>query len=153
GGVARWQCGDRPGVDGEDDRGQEYCEYFAVSNGKRINRLSDAEKSKPLSCFFTSVYADVADGNSIDKKLATALSSKENLDAKFDVDLVRMHGGFNSRGAATTLIVDASQIGDEKGSEADKMHLRTASCFLASKKGDANKFKKACENKDLANDA
>src|SRR4051812_5419881 len=48
GGLIRWQCGDRPGVDGENDRGQEYCEYFAVSGGKRINSIAKADPSKPL---------------------------------------------------------------------------------------------------------
>src|SRR5262245_16836831 len=45
-GIVRWQCGDRPGVDGEEDRGQEYCEYFATSGGKRVQRIRDADKSK-----------------------------------------------------------------------------------------------------------
>src|SRR5262249_41711000 len=81
-GVARWQCGDRPGVDGEEDRGQEYCEYFAVNGGKRVNSMSKVDKSKGLSCYFTSLYADVDGGfganTALDKNLAKALASKEN---------------------------------------------------------------------------
>jgi hypothetical protein len=47
-GVVRWQCGDREGVDGELDRGQEYCEYMAISDGKKVTTASQIVKGKPL---------------------------------------------------------------------------------------------------------
>ncbi len=147
-GVVRWQCGDRPGVDGASDRGQEYCEYFAVSNGKRVDNFADADPSKPLSCFFTSVYMDVAKGTTRDAALAKELSKKENLNATVNKDLVRMKGQFNSRGAATTLVVDAMNVAKDKNDE------RQAACFLASidpaNKANAEKLKAACRGKDLS---
>jgi len=147
-GVVRWQCGDRPGVDGIDDRGQEYCEYFAVSNGKRVDNFADADPAKPLACFFTSVYLDVAPGTTRDAALATALGKKENLNAKVDKGLVRMKGQFNSRGAATTLVSDSVGVAKDKNDE------RQAACFLASidpaNKANAEKLKDACNGKDLS---
>ncbi|MBL8739717.1 MAG: hypothetical protein JNK04_01450 [Myxococcales bacterium] len=147
-GVVRWQCGDRPGVDGADDRGQEYCEYFAVSNGKRVDNFADADPSKPLSCFFTSVYMDVAPGTTRDAALAKELAKKENLNAKVDKGLVRMKGKFNSRGAATTLVVDSINVEKNKNDE------RQAACFLASidpkNKANAEKLKEACNGVDLS---
>lgn len=146
-GVVRWQCGDRPGVDGADDRGQEYCEYFAMSNGKRVDLLADADPGAPLSCFFTSVYMDVAPGMARDEYLAAELAKPENMGVDVDPKLVRMKGQFNSRGAATTLVVDAMDV---KTAQNDQ---RQAACFLASidpaNKGNAEALKDACRGVKL----
>ncbi|MBL9027357.1 MAG: hypothetical protein JNL21_34520 [Myxococcales bacterium] len=149
-GVVRWQCGDRPGVDGpmgeSDGRGQEYCEYHAISNGKAVTTFAEVDPSKKLYCYFTSVYMDVSVGDSRDKYLATELSKKENFGVPFDATLVRMDGQFNSRGAATTLVVDAM------GVETDKNEDRQAACYLASVKypDKAEKLKKLCRGVDLS---
>lgn len=146
-GVVRWQCGDRPGVDGVDDRGQEYCEYFAVSNGKRVDTFADADPAAPLSCFFTSVYMDVTEDTVRDGYLAQALSEADNFGVSIDPDLVRMKGQFNSRGAATTLVVDAVNV------ETSQNDQRQAACFLASidpaNKANAEKLKAACRGVKL----
>lgn len=165
GGVVRWQCGDREGVDGELDRGQEYCEYMAVSNGKKVTKATEIVKGKPLQCFFTSVYSDVdgqgqydANGKNtyasgaIDNELAAVLSSKENLDASIDPKLVRMKGQFNTRDAATTLISDSMRLAAEKGKTKEIAYQRAAACYLASKTADADKkakLKAACERNSL----
>ncbi|NUP10413.1 MAG: hypothetical protein HOW73_30555 [Polyangiaceae bacterium] len=146
-GVVRWQCGDRPGVDGKDDRGQEYCEYFPVSNGKRIETFAEADPAAPLQCFFTSVYMDVTEDTARDGYLAAELAKPENLGVEVDKDLVRMKGQFNSRGAATTLVVDSMDV---KTSQNDQ---RQAACFLASadpaNKANAEKLKEACRGVKL----
>lgn len=150
-GVVRWQCGDRPGVDGpmgvRDGRGQEYCEYHAISNGKAVTTFAEADPSKKLYCYFTSVYLDVSVGDSRDKYLAAELSKPANFGVPFDASLVRMDGEFNSRGAATTL------VGDAMGVESDKNEDRQAACYLASLKypDKAEKLKKACRGVDLTN--
>ncbi|HRG99764.1 MAG TPA: hypothetical protein PLR99_26140 [Polyangiaceae bacterium] len=165
-GVVRWQCGDRDGVDGELDRGQEYCEYMAVSNGRKITKATEITKGKPLQCLFTSVYSDV-DGQSqydasgkntyssgaIDGELAAALSTKENLDASIDPKLVRMKGRFNTRGAATTLIADSMRLSAEKGTTKERAYQRAAACYLASKTATPEnraKLKSICERNGLA---
>lgn len=165
-GTVRWQCGDRDGVDGELDRGQEYCEYMAVSNGKKITKASQIDKSKPLQCLFTSVYSDVdnqgaydANGKNtyasgaIDAELAAALSTKENLNAPIDAKLVRMKGQFNTRGAATTLMADSMKLSVEKGKTKEIAYQRAAACYLASKTADLDKrakLKASCERLNLA---
>lgn len=150
-GVVRWQCGDRPGVDGAADRGQEYCEYFAMSKGKRVDTFAAADPNAKLYCFFTSVYQDVASGTSRDKKLAQELSKAENMGVTVDQSLIRMKGQFNSRGAATTLVVDAMDVG------VDKNDQRQAACFLASidpaNSANSEKLIAACKDKDLSSDS
>ncbi len=149
-GIVRWQCGDRPGVDGamgtRDGRGQEYCEYHAISKGKSIDTFAEADPTAPLYCYFTSVYLDVTSTNARDQYLATQLSSAENFNAPFDVANVRMDGEFNSRGAATTLVADGM------GVEGDKNHDRQAACYLASLKypSKAEKLKSLCRGVDLS---
>lgn len=147
-GIVRWQCGDRPGVDGVDDRGQEYCEYFAISKGKRVDNFADADPKAPLYCYFTSVYGDVASGTARDAALAKELSKPENLNATVDKSLVRMKGPFNTRGAATTLVVDAMNVKSDVNDE------RQAACFLATidpaNKANAEKLKTACRGKKLS---
>lgn len=164
-GVVRWQCGDREGVDGELDRGQEYCEYMAISDGKKVTTASQIVKGKPLQCLFTSVYSDVDDqtrfdqngkntySGAIDGELAQALSSKENLNATVDPKLVRMKGQFNTRGAATTLIRDSINLSVDKGKSKELAYVRAAACFLASKSANPEtkaKLKAACERNGLA---
>jgi hypothetical protein len=148
-GVVRWQCGDRPGVDGAEDRGQEYCEYFALSNGKRADTYADIDPAAPLYCFFTSVYMDVTDDTVLDAKLAKELAKKENANAPISKDLIRMKGQFNSRGAATTLVVDAMNAPKDVNDE------RQAACFLAStdpaNSANAEKLRTACRGQDLSN--
>ncbi len=149
-GVVRWQCGDRPGVDGEmgiaDGRGQEYCEYHAISKGKAVTTFAEVDPSEKLYCYFTSVYMDVSQGDARDKYLATELGKPANFGVPFDDTLVRMDGQFNSRGAATTLVVDAM------GVEGDKNEERQAACYLASLKfpEKAEKLKSLCRGVDLS---
>ncbi len=145
-GVVRWQCGDREGVDGAADRGQEYCEYHAVSNGKFVDDYTQIDASKPLYCLFSSVYMDVAPGTARDKALATELSKKENLNAKITYDQVRMKGQFNSRGAATTLVKDASDVAKDVNDE------RQAACYLKGVEdpSKAEKLKSLCDGKNLS---
>lgn len=156
-GVVRWQCGDREGVDGDKDRGQEYCEYKAISNGKKVTSASQITPGKPLYCMFTSIYSDVDAGSSspgqIDSTIAAVLSSPANLNAPIDKSLVRMVGRFNSRGAATTLIGDAVQLNSEKGSAKETAYLRAAACYLATKTASPEnraKLKAACEKTNLS---
>jgi len=166
GGVVRWQCGDRDGVDGDLDRGQEYCEYMAVSNGKKITKAAEVVKGKPLYCLFTSIYSDVdnqtqfdANGKNVytsgkvDADMAAELSSPANLNAPFDKKYVRMKGQFNTRGAATTLIRDSMALKAMKGTKKDTAYQRATACYLASKTAapDAKaKLKAACERNDLS---
>jgi hypothetical protein len=156
-GLLRWACGDVPGVTGK-DLGQEYCEYKAVSAGKIVTRASDV-KGK-LSCVFTSVYTDVKRGPTgqfkpteqaeYTKKLADALSAKENLAATADPAMAVMKVGFNSRNAAADLIEKCKTDAPLTPNE-----LRQAACYEASK-GNADKaadLKKACRGQDLSKDA
>jgi len=142
-GVVRWQCGDRPGVDGA-DRGQEYCEYHAVSNGKIITTYDQIDQTKPLYCFFSSVYLD--NDPKRDTTLATELSKAANLNAKIPATMVRMKGQFNSRGAATTLVSDAMAV------PTDVNDQRQAACFLygVNNPTKAASLEKACKGKNLA---
>lgn len=103
-GTVRWGCGDVPGVTG-DDLGQEYCEYSAVAGGKPVNTLADAG-SAPLQCLFTSLYADAFDAKGNLGTYVDALGAKENLGAKPAAAVTQMQVGFNSRGAASALVVD-----------------------------------------------
>lgn len=158
-GVVRWQGGDRDGVEwseGEDPMdsyGQEYTEFYAVQNGKRVDALASVDAAKPLYCFFTSKYYDF-DGKSgvitqKDKDLAKELSKKENFGVAFDPALVRMKDSVNSRNAATTLVVDAMNAEKSLNDE------RQAACFQAAQKNKkkAASLKKACRGIDLANEA
>lgn len=104
-GVARWNCADVPGVGGG-DLGQEYCEYHAVSGGKPVKSVSDAAPGAPIQCLFTSLYKDAFASASGITKYVNALGAKENLGVKPPVSLTGMQVGFNSRGAATALVVD-----------------------------------------------
>lgn len=104
-GVVRWNCGDVPGVT-EGDLGQEYCEYHAVSAGKVVNKLSDVAPGAPVQCLFTSIYKDAFASSADLNKYTTALAAKENLGTKPSVAATQMQVGFNSRGAATLLVVD-----------------------------------------------
>lgn len=165
-GTVRWQCGDRDGVDGDLDRGQEYCEYMAISDGKKITKATQVTKGKPLYCLFTSIYSDVdnqtqfdANGKNtytsgqVDVDMATALSSKDNLNAVVDKKLVRMKGRFNTRGAATTLIRDSVTLTAAKGTKKETAYLRASACYLAGKGAPADKkakLKAACERADLS---
>lgn len=143
-GIVRWQCGDRPGVDGAEDRGQEYCEYHAVSNGKFVDTFDQVDKTKPLYCYFSSIYLD--NDPKRDATLVTELSKKENLNAKVNADFIRMKGQFNSRGAATTLVVDAMAV------EQDLNEQRQAACFLhgVNNPSKAATLEKNCKGKNLA---
>jgi hypothetical protein len=146
-GTIRWNCGDVPGVTSQ-DRGQEYCEYNAVSGGKRVTKFSDVKANAPVQCVFTGVYSDVTGK---DTKLEQSLSAKENLNAKVtDKNMVRMQKGFNSRGAATALIDDC-----QAGYEQPIDEARQAACYEASlaKPANAKKLATACKGKDLSVDA
>lgn len=149
-GTLRWGCGDVKGVDGA-DRGQEYCEYAALSAGKRVEAIADHEAGQPLYCYFTSVYYDVdGNGGSVgarDAELAQALSQPENFGTTIAPELVRMKKQFNSRGAATTLIEDCEKI------KPDLNEQRQVACYQASLKGKGEELKKLCRGQDLADDA
>jgi hypothetical protein len=157
-GSIRWICGDRDDLKVEDSSpngnlqtaGQEYCEYAAYSNGKRVDKLSDAVKGKPLTCMFTSIYQDASTD---DAKLAKALASPENLGAPVAKSVVRMKASFNSRSAAAGLISDAADFLKTTPADDVKRHLRTAACFVAAKTKDHGKLQAACDVKNLADDA
>lgn len=147
-GTVRWNCADVKGVEGE-HRGQEYCEYHAVANGKKAQRVADIDTSEPLYCYFTSVYFDV-DGKSTpgkrDEELAAALSKPENLGAKVDADLVRMKNSVNSRNAATLLIEDCEKIAPDLNEE------RQVACYMASLKGSGEELRRICRGQDLTDE-
>jgi len=151
-GVLRWGCGDVPGVT-QDDLGQEYCEYKPVSGGKIVKTAADLKPGAKLSCVFTSVYQDVKGYGTAETpkyigELAKALTTKENLNAaSVDAAAVGMAVGFNSRGAATALIVDCAK----NANKAPLDEPRQAACYEAFAKGGANasKLKTACRGKVL----
>jgi len=160
-GYIRWACGDVPGVTGV-DRGQEYCEYQAVSAGKAVKTVSELKAGASLTCVFTSVYQDVKgvafDGSSYapnkatldyGKKLATAMATKENLGVTTDPNLELMHVGFNSRSAATDLVTQCATPGDLTN------ELRQAACWQAGVANPANasKLKTLCRGRNLADEA
>lgn len=145
-GTIRWNCGDVPGVT-DNDRGQEYCEYNAVSGGKIVKTFAEVASGAPVQCVFTGVYQDVTGK---DTKLEAALSAKGNLGVKVtDKNIVRMQKRFNSRGAATALIDDC-----QAGYEQPIDELRQAACYMASVANPANakKLATACKGKDLSNE-
>lgn len=151
GGFIRWACGDVPGVTGV-DRGQEYCEYQAVSSGKKVNAASELKAGQPLFCLFSSVYADVKGtetaSETYSKTLATALSAKENLNATCDYPLSIMHVGFNSRGAATDLVQQCA------GTTTVLNELRQTACWQAGVANPANasKLRTLCRGKNLVDE-
>jgi hypothetical protein len=149
-GTVSWGCGDVKGVDGE-DRGQEYCEYHAVSRGEVVTSASDLEAGEKLYCYFTSVYYDVdgTDGKDgyvgdRDRALAAELSKPENLGATVAPELVRMKLQFNARSAATTLIQDCEALKPSLDEQ------RQVACYMAGLEKDAAKLKEACRGKDLS---
>lgn len=175
-GVLRWACGDVPGVTGK-DLGQEYCEYKAISAGKVVSKTTEIVGGK-VQCLFTSVYADVKPPygspavQAFGKSLATKLKDAANLNATklTDAEVTALGGaavmnvGFNTRGAATALVVDCARnaAGAANGqtlsatamANALKDEARQAACFEASQKipASAAKFKSACLGKVLADD-
>ncbi len=89
----------------------------------------------------------MTEDTALDGKLATELAKPENANASIDPALVRMKGEFNSRGAATTLVVDAMNAPKDQNDE------RQAACFLASidpaNKANSEKLKEVCAGKSL----
>lgn len=145
-----WRCGDVKGVQGQ-ERGLEYCEYMAVSNGNRVDQLAQAAADQPLFCLFTSVFEDSFED---DQRLANALALPENLGAVTDPALVRMTKvGFNARSAADGLIDACGQ------SQVSTANIRNAACFLAAleaeQAGDLEltaRIDAACREVNLDND-
>jgi len=123
-GVIRWGCGDVPGVT-DADLGQEYCEYQVVQDGKIKIKSSELDPAGgPASCVFTGVFT----GAGVQAQLNAALADPANLGvAATSAGITQMRKGFNSRGAATTLVRDC---GNASGAQLD-MRLRTAACFAA----------------------
>ena len=139
----RWACSDVEGVNtnGTDDRGQEYCEYFAIveppdAAAVRVGRGDDALgveltedqifalEDEPTAvvgqCVFTSWHSDApgplpsCDGGSCPEVLGFPL----------DEDNARMLVGFNSAGAARALIGEclaAGPVGDASKAD-DPLH-------------------------------
>ena len=175
-GVLRWGCGDVPGVTGK-DLGQEYCEYKAISNGKVATKTTDIVGGK-VQCLFSSVYADVKPPygspavQAFGKNLAVKLKDATNLNLPklTEADTTALGAasvmtvGFNTRGAATALVVDCARnaSGGMNGktlsatamTNALKDEARQAACFEASQTlpAKAAQFKAACQNKVLADD-
>jgi hypothetical protein len=152
GGVVRWKCGDVDGVS-FDKRpgagfGQEYCEYHAISGGKVID--DSKRPTGEVLCAFTSVFADSGlDTAALASALKTPLKSQESPPET----TAQMQVGFNSRGAATTLVVDCMNAG--KSDNFVDAERQTA-CFQAWKGADEATKKKlmtACKGKDLSKDA
>ena len=149
----RWECGDVPGVTGP-DLGQEYCEYHASAGGKLVSAAKDIPQGQKLSCVFTGVYADVkgtpAASATYATTLGSALADPANLGAAADPALTIMKVGFNSRGAATSLIHDCAA--NANGAPADE--ARQAACYQASLVNGPNQTKlaAACRGKVLTDD-
>ena len=124
GGVVRWQCGDREGVDGDLDRGQEYCEYMAVSNGKKVTKAAEITKGKPLQCFFTSVYSDVDNQTVYDANGKNTYSSCGHFPTSLDVFPLmmpvrsemdkRIERGLMKKNVVSFATVTAARLFDEK---------------------------------------
>ncbi len=173
-GVVRWACGDVPGVTGK-DLGQEYCEYKAVSAGKQVLKATDVKNGK-VSCLFTSVYADTKgqylspETLAYGRTLATKLKEAKNLNVatltESETDALSkisvMSVGFNTRGAATALVVDCARNVDggsngttltkEKKAAALLDEARQSACYLAGVRTPAKaaSLKTACRAKDLS---
>jgi hypothetical protein len=149
-GVLRWKCGDVAGVT-PPDLGQEYCEYHAVSAGKIVDTAeADQFQGSSVSCLFTSVFADVDDGaNTTIGAIATASLADSRLNnlsgftvptdpSVAEAKLGHMLVGFNTRGAATTLIQTCSNEGTSGGQDLVTAS-RVAACLqLAQSTQDAN---------------
>jgi hypothetical protein len=139
-GILRWDCADVRGVTNP-DRGQEYCEYQAVANGKEITQASQLQTGAKLSCLFTSVYSDVKDGDSKAATakwrdtVATALATPENLGVTVDSKLAIMNLGFNSRGAADALIETCRDTAKSTPLDDKSADVRLAAAFQAVQAG------------------
>jgi hypothetical protein len=158
-GSIRWKCGDVDGVTSFDkdgnpisDRGQEYCEYMAISSGRPIRQIEDAtpgaDGSPALQCFFTGVFRD--NDPARDAALAAALADPANLGAPLPSPAVaRMTKGFNSRGAAIQLISDCSNAAELPDED------RQTACYLASVENPAKaaELRAACAGVDLSDEA
>ena len=175
-GVLRWACGDVPGVTGK-DLGQEYCEYKAISAGRMAGKTTDIKGGK-LSCLFSSVYADIkppyqsSETTKFGRTLAIQLKDVKNLNAptlaEADIDALGkisvMSVGFNTRGAATALVVDCARnaSGGSNGQNFDATKAKTtlldearqAACMVAGQKtpSKAASLKTACRTKNLADE-
>jgi len=157
-GTVRWNCADVPGIttnaEPRQGRGQEYCEYTPIQNGKRVETVAELTAGEPLYCYFTSVFQDV-DGkteeenpNEVpgarDKELAEALSAA--MGVSIDPELARMKLSFNSRNAATTLISDCAAITPNVNEE------RQVACYQAATRASANDaatLKTLCRGRSL----
>ena len=147
-GSIRWNCGDVPGVT-ETDRGQEYCEYHALSGGKHVNRIDDAAATTPLRCVFTGVFT----GNRKGETLATSMARAENLGVAAESGaLMEMQKGFNARGAAVKLIDDCER---NAGRAQPVEEARMAACQQEIAKGNAYAatLENICDDGDLSDGA
>jgi hypothetical protein len=140
-GILRWDCADVRGVTNP-DRGQEYCEYQAVANGKQITQASQLPQGAKLSCLFTSVYSDVKGSasatNAWRQQIATALAAPENLGVQVDPKVAIMSLGFNSRGAADELITTCRDTAKKTPLDDKSSDVRLAAAFQAVQAGGAN---------------
>lgn len=156
-GVLRWSCGDVNGVTGT-DLGQEYCEYKATAGGKVVKAFADIKKNGgKLQCLFTSVYKDVKGYDSPASLnhatgLAADMKDPKNLGAAIDPKAIFMQVGFNSRGAATALIVDCATNATKDLATLQLNEQRQAACYFAGVLKPANvaKLKAACRDRDLS---
>ena len=142
-GILRWDCADVRGVTSP-DRGQEYCEYQAVTNGKAITQASQLPAGAKLSCLFTSVYSDVKDDDSSTNtakyraEIAKQLAAPENLGVAVDQKLAVMNESFNSRGAADALITTCRDTSKKTPLDDKASDVRLAAAFQAFQAGGAN---------------
>jgi hypothetical protein len=152
-GVVRWKCGDVAGVDlsdGNNDFGQEYCEYHALLDGKNIDLQDrpDNSATKPVQCVYTSNWADAdVDVPALQKGLQTALKASSQPGR----ENVKMQIGFNSRQAAKVLVDDCNRLAN--ATPMTNAERQTA-CFTAFKNApDAaakGKLRAACRGVDLS---
>jgi hypothetical protein len=142
-GILRWDCADVRGVTSP-DRGQEYCEYQAVANGKAITQASQLKAGDKLSCVFTSVYSDVKDLENSGAtaayrtEIAKQLATTDNLGVAVDPKLAVMNEGFNSRGAADALITTCRDTSKATPLDDKAADVRLAAAFQAFQAGGAN---------------
>jgi hypothetical protein len=131
-GVVRWQCGDVKGVDASDgvnEFGQEYCEFHAVQEGKVVDKVAKSNvKAAKVECLFTGVYGDVKGepGSAKNKSFGEALNTKLT-DGKGNLSNAKgvkipalganpfsvMNGDFNTRNAASSLLRDCQNQGND----------------------------------------
>lgn len=151
-GVLRWKCGDVDGVtyDAYEGAGfgQEYCEYHAVANGRVVDGESRPQGDS-VQCVFTSVFTD---SNQNRQNLTAALRTAMGVD-NVDPMLPAMRIGFNSRGAAITLINDCESAGTYMDLKNAERQVACLNAWKSASPEDKRKLRSACLPNDLSDES